>query len=62
MEQVNFLDNRLLYENAEETFLVNKKIIKERLPEADIQHVGSTAIPNCLTKGDLNIQIRVIDG
>ncbi|MCY8940266.1 GrpB family protein, partial [Peribacillus frigoritolerans] len=32
---------------------------KERLPEADVQHVGSTAVPNCLTKGDLDIQVRV---
>ena len=29
------------------------------LPEADIQHVGSTAIPDSLTKGDLDIQVRV---
>ncbi len=25
----------------------------------DIQHIGSTAIPNSITKGDLDIQVRV---
>ncbi|MFE3575677.1 GrpB family protein [Lysinibacillus sp. NPDC059133] len=33
--------------------------MKELLPEADIQHVGSTAIPDSVTKGDLDIQVRV---
>ncbi len=28
-------------------------------PAADIRHVGSTAIPGCLTKGDLDIVVRV---
>jgi GrpB-like predicted nucleotidyltransferase (UPF0157 family) len=29
------------------------------IPGADVQHVGSTALPDFLTKGDLDIQIRV---
>lgn len=59
MEQVNFFDNSLFYEKVKKTFYLHKKLIKERLPEADVQHVGSTAVPNCLTKGDLDIQVRV---
>lgn len=31
-------------------------------PGADVQHVGSTAIPGSLTKGDLDIQVRVSAG
>jgi GrpB-like predicted nucleotidyltransferase (UPF0157 family) len=27
--------------------------------EADIQHIGSTAVPGCLTKGDLDVCVRV---
>ena len=27
--------------------------------EADIRHIGATAIPGCLTKGDLDIAVRV---
>ncbi|WP_234028567.1 GrpB family protein [Lentibacillus sp. Marseille-P4043] len=29
------------------------------MSEAVIQHVGSTTIPNSITKGDLDIQVRV---
>ncbi|MFC7365413.1 MULTISPECIES: GrpB family protein [Bhargavaea] len=57
MEQVTFFENN--FEHAKEAFLSNKKIISGQLPFADIQHVGSSAIPNCLTKGDLDIQVRV---
>ncbi|PGZ90952.1 GrpB family protein [Bacillus sp. AFS029533] len=60
MEQVSFSNNRLLFEKAEKSFLIQRKLINGLLPEADVQHVGSTAIPNSLTKGDLDIQVRVI--
>lgn len=59
MERVNFFYNKSLYEKAEETFLKHKALIEKLLPEADVQHVGSTAIPNSITKGDLDIQVRV---
>ena len=36
----------------------HKKLLR-LLPRADIQHVGSTAVPGSLTKGDLDIQVRV---
>ena len=28
-------------------------------PSAEIRHVGATAIPGCLTKGDLDVAVRV---
>lgn len=28
-------------------------------PDAEITHVGATAVPNCLTKGDVDIVVRV---
>ncbi|MGX9135008.1 GrpB family protein [Rummeliibacillus sp. JY-2-4R] len=59
MERVNFLNNKSLYEKAEKTFFKHKALIEKLLPEADVQHVGSTAIPNSITKGDLDIQVRV---
>ncbi len=40
-------------------FFIHQKRISKHLPFADIQHVGSTTIPNSLTKGDLDIQVRV---
>lgn len=33
--------------------------IARLLPDADIQHVGATAIPGAQTKGDLDINVRV---
>ncbi len=30
------------------------------LPDAELQHVGSTSIPGSVTKGDLDIQVRVV--
>jgi GrpB-like predicted nucleotidyltransferase (UPF0157 family) len=33
--------------------------IQPYLPNAEIIHIGSTAIPGCLTKGDIDIVIRV---
>ncbi|BDG47393.1 GrpB family protein [Parageobacillus sp. KH3-4] len=59
MERVHFLEQNHFHEQAEKTFLEQKKKILRLLPEADVQHVGSTAIPNSLTKGDLDIQVRV---
>lgn len=32
------------------------------LPGAEIRHIGATAIPGCLTKGDLDVAIRVPAG
>ncbi|MCF6287898.1 MAG: GrpB family protein [Proteobacteria bacterium] len=36
-----------------------KKIISNILPNAQIEHIGSSAIPNCISKGDLDIYVSV---
>lgn len=59
MEKVNFYNNEELYQNAEQAFLKHRSLIRRLLPDADIQHIGSTAIPGSMTKGDLDIQVRV---
>ena len=59
MEKVYFFNNELFHENAEKSFLIHNNKLKELLPEADVQHVGSSAIPNSVTKGDVDIQVRV---
>jgi len=60
MEIVHFFKNDEFYVQAEESFQTHKRYIEQLLPyEVDIQHVGSSAIPGTLTKGDLDIQIRV---
>ena len=59
MERVNFYNQTIFKRDAEKTFISQKELIQNLIPNADVQHVGSTAIPNSLTKGDIDIQIRV---
>ncbi|MCF3933040.1 GrpB family protein [Acuticoccus sp. M5D2P5] len=53
------VDPELARRKAERLFTVVRAAIVARLPEADIRHVGATAVPGCLTKGDLDIVVRV---
>lgn len=59
MEQVHFFEQNEIKEKVEKEFLIHKSKIVNLLPKADVQHIGSTAIPNSITKGDLDIQVRV---
>lgn len=56
---VYFREQEKFKQRAEELFLIEQKRILRVVPNADIQHIGSTAIPGSLTKGDLDIQVRV---
>lgn len=62
MEKFTLTNDHTFYKTAEKAFSLHKSIIGMMLPEADIQHVGSSAIPNSITKGDLDIQVRVEAG
>jgi GrpB-like predicted nucleotidyltransferase (UPF0157 family) len=44
---------------VEECFEEVKAFILERLPSAEVEHVGSTAVPGCAGKGDVDVAIRV---
>ncbi len=45
---------------AEALFERIAPVLRRELPlSAEIRHIGSTAIPGCLTKGDLDIVVRV---
>lgn len=59
VEKVNFYNDNETIKNAEIAFGYHKNEISKTIPDVDIQHVGSTAIPGSVTKGDLDIQIRV---
>jgi GrpB-like predicted nucleotidyltransferase (UPF0157 family) len=61
MERVNFNNQKSFKCDAEKTFTSQRELIQGLIPNADVQHVGSTAIPNSLTKGDLDIQVRVTE-
>jgi GrpB-like predicted nucleotidyltransferase (UPF0157 family) len=43
-------------------FATHRARILELLPRAHVEHVGSTAIPGALTKGDLDLLVRVDPG
>ena len=59
MERVAFRDVAAVREIADREFSRIEAIIKALLPHACIEHVGGTALPHGVTKGDLDIQVRV---
>ncbi|WP_246056011.1 kanamycin nucleotidyltransferase C-terminal domain-containing protein [Alteribacter natronophilus] len=56
---VTFADENLYREKASEIAKRHEKLIKSILPAALIYHIGSTAVPGSLTKGDVDLQVRV---
>jgi GrpB-like predicted nucleotidyltransferase (UPF0157 family) len=59
MDYVHFVEPSAIETLAAAAFERHKARLQGLLPDADIQHIGSTAIPGALTKGDLDIQVRV---
>lgn len=59
METVVFFPVSLFYDRAVTLYAQHRDVILTMLPKADVQHVGSTAIAQGLTKGDLDLQVRV---
>jgi GrpB-like predicted nucleotidyltransferase (UPF0157 family) len=45
---------------ANDAFERHRAKIAGAIPDADIHHVGGTSLPGALTKGDLDVQVRVI--
>lgn len=58
-EIVHFAPEQQFRDSIAALFQRVESRIRDLLPRADIQHVGSTAIPGSLTKGDLDVQVRV---
>jgi GrpB-like predicted nucleotidyltransferase (UPF0157 family) len=59
-ESVSFLPETHFRSRVLQRFEQLKRELAALITDADIQHVGSTAIPGSLTKGDLDIQVRVV--
>lgn len=59
MNKVNFKPSENFRISAEKLFQQEKSRILVSLPKADVQHIGSSAIPGTMTKGDLDINVRV---
>ena len=59
MEQVHFAPLSKFKPGVDALFAEQAIFLRKLVPRSDIQHVGSTALTECLTKGDLDIQVRV---
>ncbi len=54
---LHFVPSEEIYAKAKELFDIEKKRILDLYPNVAVDHIGSSAIPNALTMGDLDIQI-----
>lgn len=59
MANLEFTGDGQVFETAAQLFEQTKEQLEVLLPWADIQHVGATAVPGSITKGDLDIVVRV---
>lgn len=59
MNKVNFKPSEDFRISAEKLFKQEKSRILGSLPKADVQHIGASSIPGTITKGDLDINVRV---
>lgn len=55
-----FLEPEQYQERCAQLFTSYQKDISTLLPFAKIEHIGSSAIPNAISKGDLDIYIEVM--
>ena len=55
-----FLEPEQYQKNCVQLFNSYQKDISTLLPYAKIEHIGSSAIPNAISKGDLDIYIEVM--
>ncbi len=44
---------------CQKLFEVYQLAIQQQLPNTQIEHIGASAIPNCISKGDLDIYVAV---
>jgi len=56
---MRFLQHAEVHDRAERAATEHRRRILERLPGAEIHHVGATAVPGALTKGDVDLTVRV---
>lgn len=56
---VSFQMSDALYESVTQLLEEQRQNLIELVPGTNIEHIGSTAIPGLLTKGDLDILVRV---
>ena len=58
-EAVSFVPEQSIREQIQDRFQQVQQRLQSLIGDVEIHHIGSTAIPNALTKGDLDVQIRI---
>jgi len=58
-DQEKFLIHECSTIEIQQCFIKAASLIRTKLPHAEIIHIGSTAVHGCLTKGDIDILVRV---
>lgn len=61
-QPVHFSNSPEIYHAAQDLFSEVERRIHAALPHAEVRHVGSTAVYGSLTKGDLDVLVRVNQG
>ena len=59
METVHFVKTEEVSEKIDRLFESEKAKLSELFPHADIKHIGGTSVPGTISKGDLDINVRV---
>jgi GrpB-like predicted nucleotidyltransferase (UPF0157 family) len=59
-ENLGFRPARSLRGRIEKAFQEEQKKIQRLLPRAEVLHTGGTSVPDALTRGDLDIHVRVL--
>jgi GrpB-like predicted nucleotidyltransferase (UPF0157 family) len=59
MGQIRIRPESELRESIATAYACHRARIRAVLPGAEVEHVGSTSIPGALTKGDLDLLVRV---
>jgi GrpB-like predicted nucleotidyltransferase (UPF0157 family) len=58
---MKFRPEEEIRESVGAVFAEHRVAIEKLLPEAEVEHVGATAVPGAWTKGDLDLLVRVPD-
>lgn len=59
MRSVHFIPYEETYQRARRVYDQQEERLLRLFPFADIQHIGGTSIPGSLTKGEIDINLRV---
>lgn len=59
MAEVRIRPSDDIRDRADAAFERHRSVVLALLPDADVEHVGATAVPGALTKGDVDVLVRV---